>query len=405
MTDCLINQLIDLFTQKVSNPCAENIISDEFYRKLIYNGPPQTTNETPMFKLLAANMGLEFAINWALDRCGVLLFNYIANPSRKVLCTAISLDPQYYDKYKSRLTEDDLILIVKMKGSGLFGPPGWRLLYKLDPQPLSVIKAALDVDSKAISAIKDQTPELCEYCVLQKHFSCMDLEYVKHRTTKINQKILENVRSRNCPLRLLNKSLITRDLLEPFLVQDYDDSLKDVVGYRDDLIDASLIEMATSNPNTRNFKYIPNNLKSIEMCRKFVKISLDNLLWVPSCYKLNEVTDESVLTDRAYYQKYQNESVTTALAKMLIAFKTSTRRQRLDFINDCSEDEIMLVLQYNPRAYCKLRDNRKSDRVTIHAIRLNGWNLEYVPANQYNEELLNIAISSEPGAVKYKRTN
>lgn len=108
-----------LLTPKVKEADDENILYDTFYEKIIYNGPPRTENRSAIFHLLAANMGKEFAIMWAFDLSGVKLFDYIKNPSRKVINKAISLNTYLYQKYKTQLTEDDLIAIVQMDDRSL----------------------------------------------------------------------------------------------------------------------------------------------------------------------------------------------------------------------------------------------------------------------------------------------
>jgi hypothetical protein len=110
------------------------------------------------------------------------------------------MDTSLYYQYKEKLTESDLITIVRIKGNGLFDSNGWNLLYKRDSQPLSITKAVLDFDSGAIRAVKEQTPEICEYCVLNENFSYLNLVYIKYRTDKIENKILEKVTNLRWPL-------------------------------------------------------------------------------------------------------------------------------------------------------------------------------------------------------------
>lgn len=414
-----VRLLDELLTPKKVETPGVNILNDDFYDNIIYNGPPQTRSEEPMFRLLAANMGIEYAIIWALDLTGNNLFKYITNPSRKVLNKAISMDCDLYDKYKDKLIEDDLIKIVQTNGSGLFGPYGWRLLYKLDPQPTTVIKAALEADSAAIEAVKNQTAELCEYCVFHERFCHLSLDHIKCRTEKIENKIFENVTNGRWSFKYLPKKLITRDLLEKTVVKDYDDSLQYVVNHRlvklgwdgisshlsDDLVDESLVTLATSNPKSSNFRYVPDSLKTIEMCRKFIKLSIHNLMWTPNKYKLSDVTDYTILKDSAVYKYIENEHITSALAKMIYSFNTNTKRHKFNFINDCTDDEIMILLRYYPGMYRNLSSGRKTFEITTHAVTLDGWNLQYVPDKYYNDEIYNIAIGCQPGAIKYKRNN
>jgi len=395
--------LSELFRSKIVENQQENVLHDLFYEQIIYNGPPETRSDAPIFRLLAANMGTEYAIIWALDLCGTKLLKYIDNPSHKVITKAISIDVDLYDQYKDKLTENDLITIVQMTGSGLFPPKGWRLLRKLDPQPLSIIKAALDVDPEAIIVVKNQTPEICEYCVLNNNFNYRYMEHIKVRTEKIETKILENVTNGKWSLQWLNKKLITRELLEKFLVQDYDFSLQYVVGSRDDLVDAALVELATTNPKSSNFPYVPDHFKTLEMCRKQIAIHPHYLAYIPNKYQLHDIVGTAIVKDPTVYEHIKNEHVTPELAKLIYAVNNSTKRKRFDFINNCTEDEIMVLLKYYPRMYRVLRDNLKTFKITKHAVTLDRWNLEYVPDAHYNDEIYNLALTSQPAAIKHKR--
>lgn len=395
--------LTKLFTPKVVECSNVNILHNDFYKNVIYNGPPMTENRSGMFRMLAANMGTEFAIIWALDLSGVRLLKYITNPSSKVVAKAISIDNDLYNQYKDELIEEDLITIVQMSGSGIFGPEGWKLLYKLDPQPIAVIKAAIDYKSEAIKAVKEQTPELCEYLVLQNKFYESDLNHIKFRTPKIENKILEKVLEGKWSLKYLSKELMTRQLIEKTLVKNYNSDLRYIVGHRDDLIDESLIEISISNPDSRNIEFIPDQFKSLDVCRKIVKLSRHNLKFVPSRYRFNEIVDKEFVKDSLVYKRIENEYITSGLVKMIDSFNTATKKTRFNFINNCTEEEILILLEYYPNIYGTLWEDKRTIKITEKAVTLEGWNIQYVPDAQYNIELYEIAIASRPGAVKHKR--
>lgn len=400
--DTFINTYVDLFTPKKIDPPNVNIIGKDFYDNLIYNGPPRTQNETPMFLLLKSNMGIEFALKWALEHCDVDLIKLIINPSKEIIRTAIILDNKNFDQFKNQLTEDDLIKIVKSKNPDIFGPEGWKLLFKLDNQPPLVVRAAIESDCESIKAIKNQTPEICEFCVLNNNFQEEDLKYVQHCTDKINAKILDCVRNKGWKLSKIDGSLITRELVEMVLVRDHDSSLKYIFEKRSDLIDQQIIDLSVRNPNSRNFPFVPDNYKTLEMCKRFVKISISNLYYVPSKFTFDQIVeDKSKFKD--IYEKVKNIPICTASAKMTIHIRYATRRERFNFVQQLNEDEILTILNYLPKLYCKLTEDQKTQRVTLFALLKDGYNLQYVPKDEYNDELVQIAIASQPNASRYIR--
>lgn len=92
-------------------------------------------------------------------------------------------------------------------------------------------------------------------------------------------------------LKHLDPQLFTTELLEVLLSRDYNDSLRYVAGKRDELINESLVEKSLAGNMSMNYQYIPDNLKTGELSRKAIYISLDNLKHVPNRYILIYVMD------------------------------------------------------------------------------------------------------------------
>lgn len=397
-----VSEFNKLFVSRHNESKDVNILSPEFYKKVIYNGPPETRSEEMMFRMLLAQMGSDFAIGWAFELSGVGLLKSITNPSKKVINKAISLDTSLYKDYKDQLTEEDLVSIVKMKSSELFGRPGWHLLYKLDPQPAVVIKAALDSDMGAMAAVKEQSVEYSEYCILNDNCQYWKLDLLKVRSPKVEQKILEKVIEGKWEFKFLCKELMTYDLAAKALAKPYNCDLQHI---RDDLIDEHLIKIVLSNSNLiyNNARFIPDRFKTLEVCRKMVKMSSSYIKHVPSRYRLNEVTDNTFMKDKIAYAHLQNEYITSGLVKMIESFNTATKKTRFNFINDCTEEEILIILPYYPQMYRLIK--KKTSLITSRAVSLDGWNIQDVPDDQYSVELYEIAIASRPGAIKHKRHN
>jgi hypothetical protein len=137
-----------------------NVIGDNFRKHVIYNGPPKPRSELPLFDLFSSSMGTEYAIIWAMSHCCEHLFKYVTNPSKKVIINAIILDNNIFKDFKDQLSEDDLIELVKTCENVIWRKPGWIILYKLDPQPEKVVKAAISFDPEAIRAVNQNIKDL-----------------------------------------------------------------------------------------------------------------------------------------------------------------------------------------------------------------------------------------------------
>lgn len=246
------------------------------------------------------------------------------------------------------------------------------MLYLLDPQPLSVIKAALDHDCDAIKAVKIQTIEICEYCVFGPRFYDDKLKDIKYRTDKIEHYILQKVIEGQWELQYVNPDLLTQDIVNDLLTKD-----------------------------SYLFQYIPLRFKTVELCKEQVKKRPYNLQYVPDNYLVREILDESYFKDKLVYEHIKDASLTSGIRKMIDSFNTQPRKQQFAFINDCTEDEMIIVLNYYPQMYRVIKN--KTIKVTKHAVTVHGWNLQYVPNDQYNDEVYNLAITSQPLAIKYKR--
>jgi hypothetical protein len=108
---------------------------------------------------------------------------------------------------------------------------------------------------------------------------------------KLDNYILDKVMKSSWSLKHLDPQLFTTELLEVLLSRDYNDSLRYVAGKRDELINESLVEKSLAGNMSMNYQYIPDNLKTGELSRKAIYISLDNLKHVPNRYILIYVMD------------------------------------------------------------------------------------------------------------------
>lgn len=293
-----------------------NILSNKFFEKLIYNGKNRKKSKDMMFRLISLNFGLESALKWILDELGTDLLDYIESPSINIIIYAISLNSNLYHRYNNILKEEDIINIVKINNR-ILDTKGWHVLYQIDEQSLNVIKTSLDNDSEAIKGVKIQTEEICEYCVFNNNFIESSMEYIQFKSDKIEQYILNKVKDCKFSLKYLNKNLITRDILEKFVIQDNDDSLQYIVNIRDYLIDETLIQLATSNDKSLNFKFVPNKFKTIDMSRKFVNINFQNLKYVPNQYKIKDIVSREMLKYQSIHDELLDEYITIEISNDL----------------------------------------------------------------------------------------
>lgn len=404
---------MDIYT-KTNNLSNENIIGNDFRKRLIYNGPPETRSVEGMFNLLSNRMGLEYAIIWAFDECDVRLLSYITNPSRKVIIKAISLDRSLYHKYKDFLKEDDLINIVKTSSSSLWSRPGWDLLHELDPQPENVIIAAISYDVYAIKAVKNKTPEICNYLLLNRRlhehllddlFRPLIYSVPNFEPKAFNDYVLEGVVKHNWSLKYLIPELITYELALIVLTRDNNDNLRYITNKCPNLIDENLIQISLSGNNSwvSNFRYVPDKMQTLEMCRKYVKININNLCFVSNNYILQDVMDKHPSILKEDWNILKQKNVTPLIAKLICFFSKSTRKKRFNIVSTLNEIEILELLDYCPYAYQRLLPKQHTNKISTKAVAVCAWNIQNVPTEFYTDELFQMALTLEPKCMKHKR--
>ena len=404
-----ISTLLNMYTRAPTS--SVNVVDAAFRKLLIYNGPPETHSVELMFNLFVNNIGLEYAITWALGYCGVHLFEHVHNPSRKVINKAVALDNNLYYSYKNVLTEEDIIEIVTTPPSTTFGPSGWHLLYKLLPQPHTVIIAALTTDIHAIRAVKNKTSQICNFLLLERRLteSLLDnIQLLDFDKDSLDSYVLDGVISHNWSLKHLSPELMTEKLLLMVLSRNNNTDLQYVVTKRSDLINDELIKVALSGKlmwtSCGNFRYVPQHMQTIEMCRRFTKHNISNLQFVSSTYVLQDIIDKPNAMLQEDWNILHTQHVTPMIGKLVAHMSKSTRKKRYDIFTTFNEEEIMELLPLYPTAYQYLSLQQMTPQNTQRAITLSGWNIKSVPQHLYTDELFAAAITITPEAIKYAHT-
>lgn len=396
-----------------------NILKPEFYEHLIYNGPPCTRDERLLFGVLAAGVGLEFAICNAIEKYGSHLMQYIINPSEKVIITLILHDDsydsniidtitnptiemkaaaiknkphQYCVRYIDDLSAEDIANIFKSYNSKKFGTPYYSIIQYI-PEPSDEIKwHALNAGPDALKYIEKPTLEMCEFAI--EKTSYLDeaiLKKIKHH--KPTQKIVDAImKSYKCPIQYIPEEYYTEELVTTAIKKN-GINLNHVP---DKYINKKLCEIALQS-NYASLQYIPEEYIDEQLCEMALQSSYASLQYIPNKYQTNEIR-KRVISKHPSYLNYCAE-IDNELMRLAFKSETGCRKDRMRYINWYSEADILRLVKLNPHIIRVLNENKKTDRVIRTALEINGYALEYV--NNQTEEYQRIALLSQPNAKKY----
>jgi hypothetical protein len=284
----------------------------------------------------------------------------------------------------------------------------------MDPQPKQLVLTAISNDINAIKAVnvklmnawkndQNMIDEISKLLLTNRPSEDI-FNYIPFRTEELNKYILSKVIDSRWSLKHLDPQLFTTELLVTVLARDYSDDLQYVIGKRNDLVNTSLIHISVYGRMSQNFKYIPDEFITVELCRKLVAKTLSNLQFVPNRYILSDVMDDKIMNYRDGWNHLKNRNVTPLIYKIVDSFINNPRKQRFRFVESCKEHELMELLEYYPHSYGHFTDNQKTLIITKRAVEVNPWNIKHVPDKHYTHDLFKLALSLEADVIKHKRS-
>lgn len=366
-----------------------NEIGPEFYTHL----ETESYAKPGFFDRLVADYGLEYAITYMIDDCGVEIFQYIRNPSHPVIIRAIrhagsiiekiccptiemkmasvNADPKkYFPIYQSEFTEDQLLEIINQDVVSEYSRCGFIILKYIAEPSRAVIAAALHSSPYAIKYLKNNKNldlELHEYIV--DHVSYLDddtLSKFKYFTPKIVEKIKN---SYQCLIKYIPKEYYT----------------------------AELVETAVKK-NAQNMSDVPEKYITQELCDTIVQKNKRDFRFVPGKYQ----TDSMKTTAITAYPDLLNYCEIITFDLVATAFNNEQHKpriKRLDFVNNYSHQEILKVAAVYGNILRVLLPKNLTEEIIKTALKANGWALQYLDTQ--TDEYIQIAIESEPGAAKH----